>query len=280
MSGTVTIPGVGTSSLTLTFAGTANIGLAEQIANALAQASKNDTLDVVNYTTGATIPTPPSGSTVELVLSSTVSGSISIPPAPSGVTEVLVVNNTAPITINGSPGLEIIGGGAANVTIIDPTIIDFSFNAVTSMTDAVTVTAADGTFNVAMRAGDESVVVQGPYAGTIAGGSQTDNINLTGATGNILVLTQASVGGDVVDAGGGTTTIQNLPSALGALDVGAAGLLFVNDLGTDDQIAAGTNNTVVTLGGGGAAVFGGKGNLTALVTGGAGAGGGDEQINK
>jgi len=280
MSGTVTVPGVSSSTLTLSFVGTANLGLAQQISNALAQASGSSKLDVVNYT-GGPVPVLPSGDTLELVLNSSVVGSITVPPPALGVAEVLVLQNTAPLTISGSPGLEIIGqviGDGGNVSVIDPTIVDFSFNAASANTDAVTVQAADLSFDVAMRAGNESVEVLGGGSGTIYGGSAADNINLTAATGDILVVTQASVGGDNVFAGAGTTTIQNLPSAIGALDEGGSGALFVNDLGLNDQIVAGSTSTVVTLGGGGAVVFGGKAGstLTALVTGGSGAGGGDE----
>jgi hypothetical protein len=80
MSGTVTVPGVGNSTLSLSFVGSANLGLAHQISNALAQAASSSTLDVVNYT-GGPVPVVPAGDTLELVLNTAVAGQITVPAA-------------------------------------------------------------------------------------------------------------------------------------------------------------------------------------------------------
>ena len=233
MSGTVTVPGV-SSNISLSFTGTANLGLANQIANALAQASADSTLTTVDYDGGSSIPVLPSGSTEELVLSPTVSGSITVPAAASGVTEVLVIQNNLPITIHGSPGLEIIGDGA-NVTIIDPAIIDLGDNGSTTNTDSVTVTQANSPYIVTMRTGTESVFASG--SGTIFGGSKTDLIDLANAgfgTSNVVV----TEGSDTVYGGDGAATVTNQSTATNSLDVGGNGSFIVNDLGIGDTIAA------------------------------------------
>src|SRR5208283_35900 len=168
LSGSVTVPGVtSTPSITLSFIGTANLGLAQQIASALAAAQTGATLDVANYTGGALPPVPSGDTTQELVLSPTVSGAAVVPAAASGVTEVLVLQNTNPVTVYGSPGLEVIGG-AANVTVIDPTYIDLGADGSTTNTDLVSVTQADTPYVVTMRAGTETVFASG--SGTIFGG--------------------------------------------------------------------------------------------------------------
>jgi hypothetical protein len=249
--------------------------LAHQIANALAAAGGSSTLDVVPYS-GGPLPPVPSGDTIqELVLSPTVSGVVSVPAAASGVTEVLVIQNTQPITVYGAPGLEILGS-TANVTIIDPTIIDLAANGSSTNTDSVTLTAADTLFSVAMRAGHETVVAQGGGSGTINGGSVADLINLTADSGNILVVSDAAGGGepagsDTLYAGSGSTTIDNMSVGGGERDVGGSGNLLVNDAGSADTISAGLGNATVNMAGTNAVMFGGLGTLDINAAGGAGA---------
>src|SRR5580698_7051139 len=192
MSGTVTIPGVGNSTLSLSFVGTANLGLAHQISNALAQAASNSTLDVVNYT-GGPVPSVPAGDTLELVLNSTVSGSITVPAAASGVAEFLVVNNSNALTINGSSSVSIVGGGPGNLTIDDPNVVDIGGGIGATGTVMMTFSSADSPYQVAMGQGFETVNANG--SGTITGGTGPDVINVTGPN-------------DVVEAGSDGTTVN------------------------------------------------------------------------
>ncbi len=261
-TGTVTVPGP-TSTIALTFAGKANIGLAQQIANALAAASTGGTLDIVNYTGGLVSP-PPVGTTYEeLILNASVTGAVTVPAAPSGVAEVLVLpeGDTNPITVYGTPNLSIIGGGS-NVTIIDPSVIDIGTNSTPSSADAVTVTAADGPYTVAMGTGNESVFASG--SGTIF---------LQGLPGSTNIVS-TSGGADTVYSGVGSSTIQNTSTEAGGLDIGSSGAFYVNNSGTADTIAAGSGDAFVTLAGSSALLYGGfslvpsgVGTLTVDVTG-------------
>jgi len=264
MSGSVTVPGP-SSPIHLTFSTPLNVSLADQIAFALAEAAANHTLTVVDYTGGPTIPTLPSGSTEELVLSPTVSGSVTIPAAASGVAEVLVLNNSQPITIHGTPGLEILGGDK-NVTIIDPTIIDLANNGLTTNTDSVTVTAGDSPYVVAMRPGSETVVGLG--SGTIAGGVGANFINVSGAGvgTNNLIISQGF--NDVITAGAGSVSVA--ASGAHAVVQGGTGSLTVDDTGLKDSIYAGAGNAAVTTSGLDALVLGSSGVLTVNAAGGVG----------
>jgi hypothetical protein len=254
MSGsTVTIPGVSGSTLSLPFVGSANIGLAQQISNALAAASASSHLDVVNYTGGA-LPVVPGGDTIlELVLSSSVSGSITVPAAASGVSEVLIVSNTQALTIHGSGSLSIIGGGPGSLDIIDPGIIDVGAGIGPTGMVSMTFTSADSPYQVAMGQGFETVNGQG--TGTITGGTGPDAINTSGTGPNVIfvpgpnaTISAGSTGGDTVTATGFAASID-----------GAAGTLTVNDQGYLDTITGpDTAAAAVTTGGFRADVTGGS----------------------
>jgi Ca2+-binding RTX toxin-like protein len=239
--------------------------LADQIAAALAEAAASGTLTVVDYTGGSSIPTLPPGSTEELVLSPTVSGSITIPAAASGVVEILVLQNSQPITIHGAPGLEILGG-EANVSVPDPTIIDLANDGLTTNTDAVTVTSADSPYEVAMRAGSETVVGLG--SGTIGGGTGANLINVSGAGvgTNNLIISQGF--NDVITAGAGSVTVD--ATGARALIQGGSGSLTVDDTGLADSIYAAAGDAAVTTGGLDALVLGSSGVLTVNAAGGVG----------
>jgi len=248
MSGTVTVPGVGTSTLSLSFVGTANLGLAQQISNALAQAAASSTLDVVNYT-GGPLPVIPAGdTTLELVLSSAVSGSITVPAAPSGVAEFLVVSNTQALTIHGSPSVTLVGGGPGSLDIQDPNVIDIGAGIGATGTVSMTFSSADSPYQVVMGQGFETVNAAG--SGTITGGSGPDVINITGPNNTI----EAGSDGTTVNAVGFAASIDGTP-----------GNLTVNDQGYLDTITGGANfSAAVTTGGFRASVLGGSGDLTTL----------------
>jgi hypothetical protein len=265
MSQTVTVPGV-SGTIALTFTGTANIGLAQQIANSLA-AAWHTTLDVVDYTGGPVPAVTPPDTSEELVLNASVSGVVNVPAAAPGVPEYLVLPGNDPnsLTINGNPNLTILGGGSGNISINDSTVVDLGGNDPAN-TDAVTVTNADSPYMITMRTGTETVVASG--SGTIFGGSLTDLINLSGAnTGtNNLVVSQGS---DTVDAGSGNVTVNNLVGSNHNLDQGFFGALTVDDLGAHDTISSGFGSLVVTAGGTGASISG-LGAITVDAAGGSG----------
>jgi hypothetical protein len=247
MSGTVTIPGVGNSTLSLSFVGSANLGLAHQISNALAQAASSSTLDVVNYT-GGPVPVVPAGDTLELVLNPTVAGQITVPAAASGVAEFLVVANTQAVTIHGNSSVSIVGGGPGNLTIDDPSIVDIGANIGATGTVSMTFTSADSPYQVAMGQGFETVNSEG--SGTITGGTGPDVINITGPN-------------DVIEAGSGGTTVNAIGFA-SSID-GSAGAMTVNDGGYLDTITAGaTFATAVATSGFRASVLGGSGDTSTL----------------
>ena len=263
---------VSSATVSLTFNGSANAGLAMQIANALYLASPSGTLSVSTYTGGTSVPVAASGSIQELVLSSTTSGSITVPAASSGAQQVIVITNTAPITIHGTPGLSVIGGGAGNVTIIDPaSIVLADQGGSTNYQDLVSVPSADSPYLVGMRDGTETVFASG--SGTIQGGAHgKDIINASGAgsgTSNVI-LTQTtqtgSAAGDTVLTGAGNTTVRSTGS--NALIVDGTGTFTENDTGTNDTIQASAAATAnVTTGGTSAVVIGGSDTLSVVNTG-------------
>jgi len=199
------------------------------------------------------------------------SGSFTIPAAASGVTEILVIPDTlGPVTIHGTPGLEILGGNG-NVTVIDPTIIDLGGNGTTAGADAVTVTAADSPYLVMGGPGAVNSIT-GLGSGTIYGGVGGNLINLTGSSGSNLVISTASVPGfgDTVFAGSGTTSVDNVVGSRGEFDIGGSGNFLVQDLGTSDTISVGLGNASVSTAGSDALVFGGTGSLVVDASGGTG----------
>jgi len=236
MSGSsVTVPSATSGvPITLTFVGSANIGLANQISGALLAASNAHTLDVIEPYSGGAVPVAPSGTTIEeLVLSSSTSGSITVPAAASDIQEVLVVSNTQAITIHGSSGLSIVGGGPGALTIDDPALIDIGGNIGSTGTVSVTFTAADSPYLLAMGQGFETVNAQG--SGTITGGTGPDVVNVTGPN-------------DVITAGSDGTTVN--ASGFASSINGGLGTLSVNDSGYLDTIL-GSNTfgaTVATAG--------------------------------
>jgi len=179
-SGSVTVPGGGGSTLSLSFVGTANLGLAQQISNALAQAASSSTLTVDSSYTGGAVPVLSAGDTLELLLASNVGGSITVPAAASGVAEFLVVHNTQALTIHGSSSVSIVGGGPGALTIDDPNVVDIGTNIGSTGTVSMTFTPADSPYQIAMGQGFETVNPGG--SGTITGGTGPDVINVTGRT--------------------------------------------------------------------------------------------------
>ena len=261
MSGTVTVPGVSGSTVALSFVGTANLGLAQQIANALDAAKAGGTLVVDENYTGGTLPSVPAGATLELILSTTVSGAVSVPAAPPGVPEVLVLpfgpgtgdetGDPHALTISGSSALTVIGGGPGSLTIQDPN--SFVVGEGVGPTDSVTATftIADSPYNVVMGQGFETVIAGG--TGTVTGGPGTDFIDVTGAFNTVF-------------AGSGTTTVDTASFKSEAVG-GSASVLSVFDTGFLNTVTGGSGTTNVTAAGSSLLTFGGTGSLNFLDTG-------------
>jgi len=268
MSSTVTVPGPSGTSIAAVYDNTFNAALANQIAGALAAASAGGSLAIDGTYTGGTPPTVPPGTTIqELILSPTVSGSISV--TGGTVPEVLVLQNDNPITIFGSPGLSVMGGGA-NVTFIDPSITTFADSIPgngTSPDQLVSVTSADSPYQVAMPNGLETVFGSG--SGTIAGGTGTNYLNVTaagGATTNLLI-TQGSL--DSVFAGAGATTVLSTGSH--TLIDGGTGSLFVAGEATSETVNGSTGgSTTVFAAQNGAYFLGQTGGTSSLFIDGSG----------
>jgi len=288
MSGSsVTIPGVSATPITLSFVGSANLGLAHQISNALAAASGSGTLDVVDYSGGALPSIPGGDTTLELVLNSAVSGSITVPAAASGISEVLIVNNTQALTINGSANLSIVGGGPGALTINDPNVVDIGSGIGTAGTVSMSFTAADSPYQVAMGQGFETVNAAG--SGTITGGTGPNVINVSGPNDNI----EAGSDGTTVNATGFASSIDGSAGNLTVTDAGfmdtiTGGALFATavttsgfradvigssdavsfltdvDTGFRNTVQAGAGAAAVTLAGFDGRVFGGSGAMSVL----------------
>src|SRR4051812_16083716 len=122
MSGSVTVPGPAGSTIAQTFGNDFNQALAQNIANALAAASKATNLDVVTIG-GASpvVPTAPNdGKVHELVLNPGTTGTITV--AASKGWNFVVDNSLGADTIFGSPAVSIFGSGGEH-TIVDPAVI-------------------------------------------------------------------------------------------------------------------------------------------------------------
>jgi hypothetical protein len=255
MSGSVTVPGVTGSTVALSFVGTANLGLAQQIANALAAAKTAGTLIVDENYTGGPLPSVPAGDTLELILATSVSGVVSVPTI-AGVSEVLVLpfgasdpaGDPNAVTISGSPALTVIGGGPGSLTIQDPNTFDVGAGIGPTDSVSATFTIADSPYNVVMGQGFETVIAGG--TGTVTGGPGTDFIDVTGAFNTVF-------------AGSGTTTVDTASFKSEAVG-GSASVLSVNDTGFLDTVAASTGTTNVTAAGSSLLTFGNTGSLNVL----------------
>jgi len=165
-----------------------------------------------------------------------VTGSVTVPAPAPGVSQVLVISNTQPLTIHGSPGLQIIGGGPDDVYIVDPaSIILADQGGQINYADLVSVPAADSPYLIGMRDGNETVFGSG--SGTIVGGLVKNLINVQGATGSNLIISEGS-GGDTVFTGSGATTIEATTSAVGGLYIDGTGSFTDIDMGLLDTITA------------------------------------------
>jgi len=236
MMATTTVPGgPGGQPLTFTFGGSAGLTVAQQIANALAAASKAGTLSpsTVSASTGSTVIPAPSvaGGTSDLVIESatvatTVTGTSSVPGS-----NIVTNNSTTPSTITAGPNVQLFTGTVGGVY--------------TAMGTGAEIGALGGNNTITASAPGE----------TIGGGAGS---NLLIATGGDTVV---SGGADTVSLSGpGNLVIEAEPSVTGGVSI--------TDSGSNDTIVGSANPTTVTatgtstVVGSGTQIYAGAGNLT------------------
>jgi hypothetical protein len=254
MSGSVTVPGPNNTTITQTFSNSFNSTLAQNIADALAAASKADDLFIATVGGGGTFPTNTSGKIGELVVESGFTGSVNVP---AGANYAFLVDNSAgPDTIFGSPGLSIMGGGGIH-TIIDPAVITLGDTA-SGSTNNVTVTGVGDDVAV----GNGTNTLTGTGSGTMSGGF---GINTFVESGGASYLINSQGFQDTIRAGDGATTVNS--NGPGAVVSGGGGALFANLAGTGATLTGGGGAVSATVSGDSSLVIGGGGALGASVSG-------------
>jgi hypothetical protein len=270
MSGSVSVPGPGGSTITQTFSNAFNNALAKSIADALANAANTGELRVRSYDGTGAIPTPVSGKTNELVLDLPANSIVTVPAGYA----YLIDNSPGPDTIYGNPGLSIMGGLGSH-TIIDPAVI--------ALGDSNTVTVTGVGDNVAV--GNGTNVITGTGSGTLSGGTGNDTFIEKGGASYLINSNgfgdtiRAADGGTTVNSsgplasivgGGGSLTASvsgGTSSTTGSLVVGGGGLLTVTVTGAYDSVSAGRAAADVTLSGSNASVKGSTAELSVLDSG-------------
>ena len=207
----------GASTISESFDNANNFALAQQIANALAAASKAGTLNVTTASSTSVPPPPPNpGGINELIIAT--GGDYTIPGGtpPGSPDWVVILDSTAPVTIHGSPNMSV-WGGLNTDTIIDPAAIVFS-----------------------EFAGDAAVTVSG-IGDVVAGNNHNNTIAAAGANDTI----SAGAGNNVLSSTGAANVIFAGP-----------GIANITSSGDGSQIGLGSGLANVTLTGGAASVFG------------------------
>jgi len=261
MSGSVTVPGAGGTTITIPTGGGDNTFVAQIIANSIILATTARGGAGVNYTTAVSVgsgqwslPGAPVGPGSDIaIIPSNASGDITIP---SGYAYV-IDESPNPIDIH----------GAGNVQIVSADTSGGSYN----LSGQVSLVASGGnntasigggstTYNVAIGGtGTNSIKATGH--GTVSGGTGTNTFIITDtASSGTLVL---SNGTDSVLAGGDHVSV--IASGSNAtLNAGTATGTWVQVEGgtTGDQVIGGTGTTDVSTGGSTAKVLGGTGTLS------------------
>jgi hypothetical protein len=118
----VTVPGTGGSPISDSFSNSSNLALAQQVANALAAASKAGSLNITTASGGGAVPAPSASGTNELIIAG--GGDYTIPAGPGGSVSdyVVILDTTSAVTIHGAPATTV-WGGSGPTTIIDPNLI-------------------------------------------------------------------------------------------------------------------------------------------------------------
>jgi Ca2+-binding RTX toxin-like protein len=277
MSGSITVPGGGGTTITQTFSNTFNQALAKSIADALAAANSARDLFITTVSGSGTAPPNNSGKLGELVIEPGTTGSVSVPAGLTGY-QFVVDDSAGPDTIFGSPGQSIMAGAGIH-TIVDPSVITLSDNAIGTVTltgAGDTVAAGNGAATVDATAANE-VILGG--AGALFGNLAGAGDSLIGAAGAVSATVSGSgdavVGGvgalaanvsgsgDTILAGGGAAAVTLAGGATDAVVQGGTAAMSVLDNGAGDTINAGLSFTSVTAPGG-SFVRGGSGPLNFL----------------
>jgi len=245
MSGSVSVPGPGGSTITQTFSNSFNSQLAQSISKALQDAQAAGTLTVTSATSSGLAPPPASGSPGdnELFVTLAPNGTVTVPAGYGYVVD----NSTGPDTIFGSPGQQILVGPGQH-TIIDPTSVvlsDSAFGVVTLTGVGDVVAAGNGAATVNAKGANESVL----------GGAGTLFANITGsASGDTVVggpgAVFATVSGSFAVVQGGDGALAATVSGSGDTISGGGGKMSVLVTGSSDTINAGVSSTFVTTTGG------------------------------
>ena len=203
MSGTVTIPSGGATSISLSFGNAANKALATSIANAIAFTSVHGGNLVIGNVTGSGGAGPAfaantvAGTVGELIIPAGYTGKVSVG-AGDGYSYV-IDESVGSDTIFGFPGVSIAAGGGTH-TIVDPAAIVLGDTAAGS-TNNITLTGLDSPYNVAVGNGLNTVTGSG--SGTISGGTGTNLFDVSGAGAGTSNMINSQGSSDTVKAGGG-----------------------------------------------------------------------------
>jgi Ca2+-binding RTX toxin-like protein len=253
----ITVPGSGGSPISETFDNPTNAALAQQIANALAVASKAGTLNVTTASS-TSVPAPPSnpGGVNELIINA--GGSYTVQGGSSPATSwAVILDSAAPVTVHGSANTTVWGGLNTDTIVIDPSAIVLSESAGDA---AVTVT---GTGDVVAGNNHNDTLTAAGNAQSIAGGTGSNLFFSLGSNNTI----SAAGHGDTLVGGAFSSTFTIASTATGELVSGGLGALSVTDAGTNDTIAGGLGNLNVTTSGSGGLVAGQLGGVTAVDSG-------------
>jgi Ca2+-binding RTX toxin-like protein len=254
---TVTIPGTGgtTFGLAASFNNPANAALATSIANLLLAANTAGKLEIASISGGGTVLAPDTIHSVhELLIEG--GGTYNVPAG-----WVVVDATSAPVTLNGTPSITVLGGGS-QLTLNDPgEVVVGDFNSVTSgSADVLNLTAAD--------TGAKAVGNNGNDTLSAAGGTQTitsgTGTNLLTATGNLDAIISNGAG-DIVNADGtnGFVSVAGAGSKVFAgaaattmLGGGKGDVYFLGSAGKQEFLNTGGSGTVFGGNSGLATVFG------------------------
>jgi Ca2+-binding RTX toxin-like protein len=240
----VTVPGASNSVIVNPYGSTANLAIAQQIANALAQAKSAGNLFVQDSSSLGTLPAGKIGEVAVTV----ASGSINVP---TGYTFTAIGPSTAGGT--SSTGPFTVGGGGS-LFIGDQPVTYYG----AASSAAVLIAAGNGndlislptgsTYTVGLGNGNDTINANG--SGTVTGGTG-NNIFFAGGLGTTGGPNQINSYGsaDTIVAGGGSTSVSTYGS--NPLVFGGAGsLTYFGDAPGAPTIVGGTGSEIIFAGSG------------------------------
>jgi Ca2+-binding RTX toxin-like protein len=182
-------------------------------------------------------------------------------------------------------------GGSDVVTL--PSSSAYTFTTSSRVGDIYTVNGGDGSYNIALGAGSDTVNINGNGNSTITAGSGSDTITITGNGNNTVdtgsgaeTITLSGTGSDTVTGGagndqisltGGTDTVDITGGGSSTIDAGlGTDTITITGAGDDTidggdgsyNIALGAGSDTVNItGNGSSTITGGSGNDTITITG-------------